>query len=145
MMGFLQLAKRMTGALSDKSDQTARTDDLSSLTAHMSQSPQPRRVVDGCESHGVSPADVEARWNRLEAIIAATPADDHSAQWSIVGMCPCCCGPARVEALLCSRCEGADLDELRKAPPCSVCGAAADRLDETGREWRCEPHARESR
>ena len=137
MMGFLQLAKRMTSALSDKSDQTAQTDDLSSHTALLSQS---RRVGDGCDLHSVTTNDVDARWWRLEAIIAATPDDDHDAQWSVVTMCPCCCGPARVEALLCSRCEGADLDELREAPPCSVCGSTADRLSSSGNQWRCVEH-----
>jgi hypothetical protein len=137
-MGFLDLAKQLLRAESDESDQSRGADDLLSHTALLSQA---RRVVDGCELHGVTSDELNARWQRVEAIIAATPEDDHDAQWSVVTMCPCCCGPARVEALLCSRCDGADLDELRKVPPCTVCGGTADRLDSTGAEWRCEPHA----
>ena len=137
-MGFLELAKQMLRAESDQSDRSPATGDLSSHTALFAQA---RRVGDGCDLHGVTSADVDARWRRLEAIIASTPDDDHNAQWSVVTMCPCCCGPARVEALLCSRCEGVDLDELRKGPPCTACGGTADRLDSTGAEWRCERHA----
>lgn len=136
-MGFLELAKQMLRAESDQSDRSPATDDLSSHTALLSQ---PRRVGDGCDLHGVTSADVDARWRRLEAIIATTPDDDHDAQWSVVTMCPCCCAPARVDALLCSRCESADLDELKKAPPCTVCGGTADRLSTSGDQWRCVEH-----
>jgi len=93
---------------------------------------------DGCTAHDVTPEQVAARWRRLEAIIAATPEDDHNAQWSVVSMCPCCCGPSRVENLLCRQCEDADLDELRKAPPCVVCGMPGLTIEE--RVWVCESH-----
>lgn len=136
-MGFLDLAKQMLRAESDQSDRSPGADDLPSHTALLSQ---PRRVGDGCDLHSVTGVDVEARWRRLEAIIAGTPEDDHDAQWSVVTMCPCCCGPARAEALLCSRCEGADLDELRKAPPCTICGGTADRLSTSDKQWRCVEH-----
>lgn len=93
---------------------------------------------DGCATHGVTPEQVSARWRRLEAIIAATPDDDHNAQWSGVSMCPCCCGPSRVEKLLCRQCEDVDLDELRKPPSCTDCGEPSTTVE--GGSWRCESH-----
>ena len=56
----------------------------------------------GCVEHRVSLAAVEKRWEQTEAIIDATPEDDHEAQWSGIYFCGCCLGPAKDE--LCSRC-----------------------------------------
>lgn len=136
-MGFLDLAKRVLRAESDQSDRSPATDDLSSHTALLSQC-SAYTPGDGCGLHDVTAADVAARWQHLEAIIGATPEDDHDAQWSVVSVCPCCCGPSRVEQLLCRRCEDADLDQLRKPPPYIDCGTSGITIDDA--EWRCESH-----
>ena len=60
---------------------------------------------DGCSTHEVTAEDVAARWRRVEALIDATPEDDHGAQWSVVDVCACCRAPAHVGALACPRCE----------------------------------------
>jgi len=136
-MRFLELAKQALRAESVQSDRSPSDEGVSS---HMSLSSQPNtyKPGDGCGLHGVSTNDVAARWRQLEAIIGETPEDDHDAQWSVVAVCPCCCGPSRVEKLLCSRCEDADLDELRKAPPCVECGEPGITIDADS--WRCESH-----
>jgi len=104
------------------------------------EAPQAPLGLDGCESHAVTADDVALRWRHVEAIIAATPEDDHSAQWSVVSMCPCCCAPAKVDALVCSRCAGADLDQLRQAPPCA-CGRPGVTIH--AGQWVCRSHFEE--
>lgn len=103
-MGFLELAKQARGAVSVQSDQSSSDGLVSSLTALSSH----YTPGDGCSLHGVSSSDVAVRWSQLEAISGQTREDDHGAQWSVVGVCPCCCGPSRVETLLCTPCEVAD-------------------------------------
>lgn len=44
-----------------------------------------------------TPKSVALRWQRLEVLIAATPADDHGAQWSVVSMCGQCAGPLKLD------------------------------------------------
>lgn len=136
-MRFLELAKQALGAVSVQSDQSPTPSDLSSHTALSSQ-PNAYALGDGCGLHGVGSADVAARWRQVELTVGATPEDDHDAQWSVVTVCPCCCGPSRIEKLLCTRCEGADLDELRKTPPCGNCGEPSITIEDGS--WRCESH-----
>ena len=62
-------------------------------------------MVDGCDLHGCTTTSVEARWESVERIIAATPEDDHDAQWSVINYCACCLGPGKLPAELCSRCQ----------------------------------------
>jgi len=136
-MRFLELAKQTRRAVSDQSDRSPSDEGVSSHTALRSQS-DTYTPGDGCGLHEVTADDVAARWAQLEAIIGATPEDDRDAQWSVVSVCPCCCGPSRVKTLLCTRCEGADLDELRKTPPCTDCGEPSTTVE--GGSWRCESH-----
>jgi hypothetical protein len=136
-MRFLDLAKQALRAESVQSDRSPSDEGVSS---HMSLSSQPKAYTlgDGCGLHGVGSADVAARWRQVELTVGATPEDDHNAQWSVVAVCPCCCGPSRIEKLLCTRCEGADLDELRKTPPCADCGEPSITIEDGS--WRCESH-----
>lgn len=94
-------------------------------------------TTDGCSAHGVDPERVAARWTRIEQIITATPEDDHSAQWSVLSVCPCCGAPARVESLVCTSCTSADLDALATPPPCALCSAPGYAYET---EWRCADH-----
>jgi len=137
-MRFLELAKQAHGAVSDQSDRSTHDESLSSPSALSSQPKPAYTPGDGCGLHRVTADDVAARWQQLEALIDESPEDDHDAQWSIVAVCPCCCGPSRVEKLLCRRCEDADLDQLRKAPPCADCGEPSVTID--AGSWRCESH-----
>lgn len=59
---------------------------------------------EGCEAHAVSATATARRWETVESLVAATPADDHAAQWSAVGMCGCCCGPCKLPDVFCARC-----------------------------------------
>lgn len=137
-MRFLDLAKQTRRAVSDQSDQTRAQTDLSSLTSLLSHPKPTYTPGDGCSLHDISTEEVAARWRQLEAIISETPKDDQDAQRSVVAVCPCCCGPSRVETLLCRRCEDADLDELRRPPPCVDCGEPGITIEDAA--WRCESH-----
>jgi len=64
----------------------------------------------GCTVHEVVHEAAIKRWNRVVETINATSEDDHDAQWSVIGMCGCCCGPTKIteepahSTFMCSRC-----------------------------------------
>lgn len=62
-------------------------------------------VADGCSIHVVSEDDITTRWAQVEKLINRTPEDDRDAQWSVILLCGCCCGPSKHPSLFCSRCE----------------------------------------
>lgn len=55
--------------------------------------------------HGVTEEAAEKRFAVLTKRIEATPEDDHDAQWSVVAMCGCCCGPVKLPDFMCSYCK----------------------------------------
>ena len=91
----------------------------------------------GCGTHHVTPDDVATRWRTVEETVDAAALDDRNAQLTVIATCACCCGPCRVEVLVCTRCTGASLEGLREAPACALCGLTGDRRDDAGR-WVCE-------
>lgn len=54
-------------------------------------------MPDGCSEHNIATEVVDSRWETVERIIAATPEDDHGAQWSVIFMCICCYGPGKMK------------------------------------------------